>query len=610
MKIPTSEKKNESADRLGVQMKAQLKNNFQDKKMLNAYTDALIAASSHVTASVIFEKLDRICSQNRTTNKAIVRWNTVEMSRCGNVADAEIFLALKYLVMPEKLEPFNYKRNGSHGSFSLDNLLIANRVKRLQTKLNVIFSCQRIQIRVIEGIPEHTLNAVITSEFEAAAKDALHSSYDDATRTLNLSRFHAKPELSAHFCPLYVDKFLVGVLLLISKETPQVSKIVLSDNYLCSLKAFSVIPNGLLADLDCLDISSNKIGDLRDLQYLTNLKLKSLILQGNEVANLKNDILAILPQLQNLQGCRQSQNKENVSMGRPKLKLFESAVPENFVNTFIKDFYQFFDHPDQRSQLEQRYHELATFSLSVPDTMKHVLAYRLYNRNCKTRQSTFARSAKLQVGPKAVLHALGRLPKMETYLQGVNVVGQMSTAHVRIFNITGRFMEYSSTGRDLRNFQRSFVLELQESPSVWVIKNDMLCIIPLIEGKSVEPNIKALSESQVDSGLEIAAQMEQMNINMATPPLISTIPKSLREESILKEIKAVSPMLLIPPPELNEFENMPRLIVQGAHSHSNDQLLDKNDVSELEKEIDDTLLTVDFDELIINDEVLFAECDL
>ncbi|EDW35212.1 GL15718 [Drosophila persimilis] len=444
-------------------------------------------------------------------------------------------------------------------------------------------------------------------EFEAAAKDALHSSYDDATRTLNLSRFHAKPELGVHFCPLYVDKFLVGVLRLISKETPQVSKIVLSDNYLCSLKAFSEIPNGLLAGLDCLDISSNKIGDLRDLQYLANLKLKSLIVQGNGVANLKNDILAILPQLQNLQGCRQSQNKENVSMGRPKLKLFGSAVPENFVNTFIKDFYQFFDHPDQRSQLEQRYHELATFSLSVPDTMKHVLAYRLYNRNCKTPQSAFARSAKLQVGPKAVVHALGRLPKMETYLQGVNVDGQMSTAHVRIFTITGRFMEYSSTGRDLRNFQRSFVLELQESSSVWVIKNDMLCIIPLIEGKSVERNIKALSESQVDSGLEMAAQMEKMNIKMATPPLISTIPKSLREETILKKIKAVPPILPIPPPELNEFENMPRLILRGARSHSNDQLPDKNDVSDLEKEIDDTLLTDDSDELIINEDVLFAE---
>ncbi|EDW36856.1 GL25915 [Drosophila persimilis] len=451
--------------------------------MLNAYTEALMAVSSHVTASLLLEKLDRISSQYRTTNKAIVRWTTVEMSGCGNVADADIFLSLKYLVTPETLELFNYKRNGSLGSFSLDNLLTANRLKRLQTKLSVIFSCQSIQIRVIEGIPEHTLNAVITSEFEAAAKDALHSSYDDATRTLNLSRFHAKPELTPYFCPLYVDKFLEGVLRLISKETPQVSKIVLRDNYLCSLKAFSVIPNGLLAGLDCLDISSNNIGDLRELQYLTNLNLKNLILQGNGVANLKNDILAILPQLQNVQRCRQSQNKENVSMGRPKLKLFGSAVPENFVKTFIKDFYQFFDHPDQRSQLEQCYHELATFSLSVTEAMKQVSAYRLYNRNYTSPQSAFARSAKLQVGRKAVVHALGRLPKMETYLPGLNVDIQMSTSHVRILTITGRFTEYSSTGQNLRNFQRNFVLERQESPTIWLIKNDVLCIIPAIENK-------------------------------------------------------------------------------------------------------------------------------
>nr|ADH15862.1 hypothetical protein GA25189 [Drosophila pseudoobscura] len=575
--------------------------------MLNAYTEALMAVSSHVTASLLLEKLDRISSQYRTTSKAIVRWTTVEMSGCGNVADAYIFPSLKYLVMPETLELFNYKRNGSLGSFSLDNLLTANRLKRLQTKLSVIFSCQTIQIRVIEGIPEHTLNAVITSEFEAAAKDALHSSYDDATRTLNLSRFHAKPELSPHFCPLYVDKFLEGVLRLISKETPQVSKIVLRDNYLCSLKAFSVIPNGLLAGLDCLDISSNKIGDLRELQYLTNLNLKNLILQGNGVANPKNDILAILPQLQNVQRCRQSQNKENVSMGLAKLKLFDGTVPVNFVNNIIHNFYQLFDHPDQRSQLEQCYHELATFSLSVTEAMKQVSAYRLYNRNYTSPQSAFARSAKLQVGRKAVVHALGRLPKMETYLPGLNVDIQMSTSHVRIFTITGRFTEYSSTGQDLRNFQRNFVLERQESPTIWLIKNDMLCIIPAIENKCIN-RYKALNESHGHSGLE------QININMATSPRISKIRESLGGNTLLKENNAVYPIIRSTTPELKD---MHRLNGPGASLYSNGQdflsehlqqdvlIPDKNALFDWEKEIDDNLLTDDSDKLVIKIEKEF-----
>ncbi|XP_034122243.1 nuclear RNA export factor 1 [Drosophila guanche] len=622
MRTLTNEKR--TATTRCVQMKAQpraafsrtenrglndLKKNFQNKETLNEYIQFLMSEPSHVTASIILKKLDTICNQYRTANKAIVSWSTVVLLNCEGVADAYIFLALKYLITPEAFEPFNFKRssvedNGACGSLALDNLLSSNRLRRLRDKLNLVFSCKNIRISVIEGLPEHTLNTEITSEFIEAAKCALHSSYDADTRTLNLSRFHAKPELGPHFCPLYVDKFFECVLHLILEQTPRVSKIILSDNYLCSLKAFEVIPNGVLDGLECLDISSNKIRELADLQCLANLKLKSLILRGNGMAKLKQDeILAILPRLHKLEGCLQSQCKQEVPIALPNLKLFDNtdANAVLFVKDFIKYFYRFFDQPNQRSQLEQYYHEGATLSLSVPETMKQVYAYRLYNRNYKTTQSMFARSSKLQVGRNAVMHALGRFPKMETNLPGATVDVQVITSHVRNVTLTGHFIEHSPTGRDLRNFQRNFVLELQELSSVWLIKTDMLCIIPPIEEKIMDEHLEPEELSCLDT---LGMAVEQMNINVASPQMSYT-PERLCEDTVLKEMSKKSP-------EINSLDVMPRLVpIPPLESQSEATLLPgTNDISYLEREIDETLLSDDTDELVINEDVLFGDFDL
>ncbi|XP_034655792.1 nuclear RNA export factor 1-like [Drosophila subobscura] len=622
MKIVPIDKSNSSlADRRAAQMKAQprdapidLKKNFQNKETLNDYIHALMSDPSQVTASIILKKLDTICTQNRTANKAIVSWSTVELLNCEGVADAYIFLALKYLITPETFEPFNFKRsgvedNGARGSLALDNLLSANRLKRLREKLNLVFSCKNIRIRVIQGLPEHTLNTEITSEFIEAAKCALRSSYDADTRTLKLSRFHAKPELGPHFCPLYVDKFFECVLHLILEQTPRVSKIILSDNYLCSLKAFDVIPNGVLDGLECLDLSSNKIRELADLQYLANLKLKSLILRGNGMAKLKQDeILAILPRLHNLEGCLQTQCQQEVPMALPNLKLLDISEPNCllFVNSFIKHFYQLFDQPNQRSQLEQHYHERAIFSLSVPETLKQVYAYGLYYRNFLAPQSTFARASKMKIGRMDVVHALTRFPRMETFLSAVWKNVLTITPQMHMITLTGQFMEHSAKGGDLRNFQRNFVLEMQEPSGVWLIRNDMFCIIPPIKINLVKESTKAL-----------AGKLEQLSIINHVKKSPENIPPNSMNFDQFNSIEPVIDKALIThsmEEQSDEYAEMPRLVPMPT-SNSNDMENIPNPNSGARQQLnltEDTFLA-DTDDIFLDDDdeefnLLFNPC--
>jgi len=155
---------------------------------------------------------------------------------------------------------------------------------------------------------------------------AIKSRYEPASSTLDLSRFHASPELHLHFCPLHVVKLLESVLVLAGNVFPQLTGIVLSNNYLCTLKGFAGIVHNF-ASLERLDISANRIKDLGELNYLKRLHFKTMYLSGNGLAKLKtDDIRQMLPQLKNVHGCVQPEENVNVAETLPKFQ--QSRVVE------------------------------------------------------------------------------------------------------------------------------------------------------------------------------------------------------------------------------------------------------------------------------------------
>ncbi|XP_032575698.1 nuclear RNA export factor 1 [Drosophila sechellia] len=487
MRIFDNFKSHEQGSRLSVNLKkhvnpqsplADLRNNLNEKSKIREYAQKLIGNEQQMGFM-----LDTISSTEEDHRVATVTgWSTVYIANCAGVSNSSIFVALKWVMMPIKVTIFNFKRSGpednmARGQFLVDNLLSANRLKRLQDEVAVINTCQKIEVRVTPGLPKSVMGTQITEEFTTAVEVALRSRYEVASRTLDLSRFHASPELAVHFCPLHVVKLLETVLVLSSQIFPHVTGIVLSNNYLCSLKAFAG-NSQRFASLERLDISANRIQDLGELNYINKLSCKTIFLAGNGLAKQCVDVIRkMLPQLKNVHGCVQLGESTEAVDNLPKFQQLQGGGTNGleFCQRFISLYYTIFDDTEKRFKLKKYYDDQAMFSLSVPVQLNYVYGYKLYNRNQKHQHSSFAQNAKLQVGSAELLLALSRLPLMLTDLQNVGLDIQVFTSSLRIFTLTGYFKETSSDTLKPRRFQRTFVLQTLNRPG-WLITNDMLCI--------------------------------------------------------------------------------------------------------------------------------------
>ncbi|KQS43928.1 uncharacterized protein Dere_GG26286 [Drosophila erecta] len=559
--------------------------------------------------------LDTISSTEEEHRMVTVTgWSTVNIANCAGVSNSSIFLALKWVLMPIKVEIFNFKRSGpedkmARGQFLVDNLLSANRLKRLQEEVAVLYTCQKIEVRVTPGLPKSVMNAQITEALTTAMEAAIRSRYEVTTRTLDLSRFHASPELALYFCPLHVVQLLESVLVLSSHIFPQVTSIVVSNNYLCSLKAFAGISQGF-ASLERLDISANRIKDLGELNYLNKLSCKTIFLTGNGLAKLSvNDMRNMLPQLRNIHGCVQSEENTKVVDNLPKFERLQSGGTNGlmFCQRFISSYYNIFDDTQQRFKLKDYYDDKAIFSLSVPVQLDYVYAYKLYNRNQKRQQSSFAHNAKLQVGSAALLLALSRLPLMLTDVQNVGLDIQVFTSSLRIFTLTGYLKEISPDIWKPRRFQRTFVLRILNSPG-WLITNDMLCITsnmperketikfkPEINKLNTEPSVENINKPAVPVANLPSKTKPKGKIQISGP--------LLGEEELDPLNKAVHEMSLsasqmdIPS---ESIDDMPPLVAI-------DRLI--NTTNSLEEKMEEILMSdEDNFELVINEDVLIG-CD-
>ncbi|XP_043650917.1 nuclear RNA export factor 1 [Drosophila teissieri] len=622
MRILVSTKSHEPAGRLGVNLKAHvnsqsqltdLRKNLNEKSQIRAYVQKLIGNEQQM-GSV----LDTISSTGEEHRLATVTgWSTVNIANCAGVSNNSIIMALKWVLMSIKVEIFNFKRSGpedkmARGQFLVDNLLIANRLKRLQNEVAVLYTCQKIEVAVTPGLPNSVMNAQITEGFTTAVEVAIISRYDAASRTLDLSRFHASPELALHFCPLHVVKLLESVLLLSGHIFPQLTGIVVSNNYLCTLKAFAGICQSF-ASLERLDISANRIQDLGELNYLKKLRCKTIFLAGNGVAKLTMDAIRnMLPQLKNVHGCVQSEENTIAVDKLPKFQRLQNGGTNGltFCQRFISSYYKIFDDTEQRVKLKDYYDEQAMFSLSVPVQLDHVYAYKMYNRNQKRQLSSFARNAKLQVGSAGLFLALTRLPEMLTDVQNVGLDILVFTPSLRIFTLTGCFKEITSDIWEPRRFQRTFVLRILNSPG-WLITNDMLCIASNYPER--RETIKFKTEIKE---LNTEASVEQ--INKPAVPVVQNWPTKTTAE---EKRKFSSPILANDMDPLNQAvqemsisvsqmdhlpsesfkEDMPPLVAIGSLTST---------TNSLEEEIEDTLLSdEDNFELVINEDVLIEGDD-
>ncbi|ALC44149.1 Nxf3, partial [Drosophila busckii] len=515
----------------------------------------------------VLDKYVREQTTNRT--KTVTGWYTVTINDCWRVSKCSITLALKYALMPLDVQLFDFKSigDGSKAQFFVDNILMANRLRRLNGKVALLYSNRNIEFNVETGLPADLKQP--TNVLLSAMKTALLARYDEHNKTLDLTRFHTAAELKDEFCPLHVLSMLEQLLQLISNELTELRVLRISDNYICSLSAFAKCQT--LPALQLLDISANRLEQVEELKHLQRLKLVQLNIEHNPLA--KQPIFQIremLPQVQFIVGCVNKQEQDGQIKTQPLPKHKIRTVPSAshaFCISFIKFYYTLFEERAQRIKLKEYYDDNAMFSLS-------------FKVVCHKKSDI----KKLHVGLDNIVQTLNQLPDYKINVADLQLDVQCYDNQLRMFTVSGSCQESTNSGWHARDFVRTFRLRGQSlsplpQPVCWLIEYDMLSF-----GLAEElPEIEATNSDLNEQMQQLSAKMPEL--------MLEAKPVAMQQE----QSNATS---LLP----SSFETMPPLVPVAQTTIGVQSIL--------EREIQDTLLCSDDELLIINEEVLLEPDEL
>lgn len=441
---------------------------------------------------------------------SVTGWYTITITNCLNIPNSSILLALKYALTPLQVQLFNFKRNeGSEGGeFLVDNKLIANRMKRLNGKVIVLYTTKVINLHVQEGIlPSMLMDLTFNSSLVADIEAALLARYDAKDHSLHLTRFHASPELLGNFCALYVVPMLQKVLQLIAQKFPQLRVLQLRDNYLCTLSAFDEYPRISLPNLQVLDVSSNNITGMMELKNLRDMKLRILDITSNPLAKIpQSKLRAMLQHVDHIQVDynRLSPLSENYSGA--------DSTRRNFCIDFAKKYYTIFNDLNRRKDLASYYDTDPNLSLDVSKVLltKDTAYSKLFDVSQYQSRPATGHSSNLFTGQIAVMHVICNLPEMQINIENCQLYIHIFNILQRSFTMTGCFKEINSSGFEWRNYSRQFVMGRGKTRN-WTIYNDTISIT--LSGDEENDCKTKLScvEAEEKTSINIDNQLEELN---------------------------------------------------------------------------------------------------
>ncbi|KAL7731546.1 hypothetical protein ACLKA6_013083 [Drosophila palustris] len=517
--------------------------------------------------------LDKYVHEQDSDGKmiSVTGWYTVTIANCLDVPNSSIMLALKYALMPLKVQLFNFERiDGNEcGQFLVDNKLIANRMIRLNGKVAVLYSNKVIDICVEAGIrPSLLAELSLKPPLLEAIKAALLARYDAKGQSLHLTRFHAAPELLGHFWALHVLSMLQKLLQMIALEFPQLRVLQLRDNYLCTLRAFDRFPRTSLPHLQVLDVSANNIAGMMELKNLRDMKLQTLDLTSNPLARNKEwQLRAMLPQVKHI---RVGHNNNSTADPSATRYCGANSIGREFCLKFAKAYNAIFNDLRKRMDLQNYYDTKSLLSLSVPkllllESTKDKGYGKLYDLNQLQNRASTAACSKLFFGCDAAMHAICQLPEMQIDFEEAHLYIHKYNNTSRVFSIAGCFKELTSSGYKCRNYARQFTMRPGISNS-WLIHNDMMQItLDNNEKADGKPKLPSLQVDEKPS-CSFSNQLMELNDNFNNKMQLN---KPLNPERS-------TPMVL---PDFDEMPPLVKRVVIPAAKRN------------IEDEVDDTLLS-------------------
>ena len=137
--------------------------------------------------------------------------------------------------------------------FYVEDYELAEKISRMDRKLELHDGFKMI-LRVHPSMPQVKIDA----DFKERMKNAMGKRYNQATKALDLTKFHADPDLTDIFCALSRPPIITAAIDIISENIPDLEALNLNDNKITVLDHLKIMATKLKS-LKILYLGNNRV---------------------------------------------------------------------------------------------------------------------------------------------------------------------------------------------------------------------------------------------------------------------------------------------------------------------------------------------------------------
>lgn len=392
-------------------------------------------------------------------------------------------------VAPLSFWPIAWQTNGTTVIFYVDEYKVAEKLLSLDKQVQLPTG-YRLIVKVHPGSPNISYQDLEYSKEKL--KLVLAKRYNTNNKALDLSKFHADPELQDMCFALYKPIILSTVMDIVAQNIPDLEAISLNNNRLMNLET---LKNGFkkTPHVKILHLANNKIRDVANLDALMKLPVIDLVLDGNPLCNKFRDkdtyiseVRKRFPKCIKLDGIDlpppiSFDISEETHLPDGQQTFLCNSEGEVIVRQFLEQYFQIYD-TENRQPLLQAYHEHAVFSLTMAypygygkeKNVSWLNWYNTDNRNILKLTDGDRRFKLLRQGHLSVVSYLQEMPQTKHDIHSFTVDLTIFTPHMISLTISGMYKELKSGHKipPTRFFFRTLVIV--PAGTGFCIANDLL----------------------------------------------------------------------------------------------------------------------------------------
>lgn len=415
----------------------------------------------------------------------------------GNKYDRDyIMKTLQNHIAPLPLVPYSWRVAGNVSSFFVDDFKVAERLHSADRTITCPDGFKMI-IRVHHGLPQVEINA----QLKECMKTVMSKRYNPSTKALDLTKFHAAPELGDFFCALFKPVLMLAAIDIIAENIPELEALNLHDNRIQMLEHLKDLKKKL-PNLKVLHMGNNKLRQMTNLDPLRGVPIVDLVLDGNPLCDAFKDqssyvseVRKRFPKVIKLDGVDlpppiSFDLEEEIQLPKAQQTFLCAQEGQEIVRQFLEQYFVIYDG-ESRQPLLQAYHEQAMFSMTMAYpygmTAKNsswLNWYQTDNRNLIRVQDPERRNRLLRQGHLAVVSFLSEMPKTKHDIHSFTVDLSIFTPQLLMLSVTGIFKELESGQKTapVRSFSRALLIA--PAGSGFCIVNDQLHVTNATEAQA------------------------------------------------------------------------------------------------------------------------------